>query len=188
MTDLMDFGKMQGTQLVLDIRSINVNDVIKQVFNQVSSLLQSKNQNLSYEMNFSLPYIKADSERVVQILLNLLTNASKFSPDKANLSLRIYPTDAFLNFELLDAAPAIIPAEAKLIFTPYYRGKHARRTRGLGLGLSICKGLVEFQGGMIWMQRREGGNIFGFSFLASRHRMTVQSLVTREVSNENITG
>jgi signal transduction histidine kinase len=99
MTDLMDFGKMQGTQLVLDIRSIDVNDVVKQVFNQVSSLLQSKNQDLNYEMNFSLPYIKADSERVVQILLNLLTNASKFSPEKANLSLRIYPTDAFLNFE-----------------------------------------------------------------------------------------
>ena len=186
MTDLLAFGKMQGTQLVLDIRSIDVNDVVKQVFTQISTLLQSKNQNLSYEMNFSLPYIKADSERVVQILLNLLTNASKFSPDDANLSLRIYPTDAFLNFELLDAAPPIKPAEAKLIFTPYYRGKQTKRTHGLGLGLSICKGLVEFQGGTIWMYRREGGNIFGFSLpLAARQKPRVKPLLTSEVRNEN---
>lgn len=184
--ELMDFAQMQGTQPVLNLQPIDIHGVVKQVANQISTLLQSKEQKLSFELPGSLPYVEADSERVAQVLLNLLTNASKFSPANTNISLRVYPTDAFLTLEVVDSAPPINPREAELLFTPYYRSNQAKRTRGLGLGLSICKRLVELQGGKIWVHSQDGGNIFGFSLpLAASQKPWRESLVQSEVGNEN---
>ena len=184
--ELLDFAKMQGTQLVLNLQPVDIREVVKSVANQISTLLQSKGQNLSFELPVSLPFIKADSERVAQVLLNLLINAIKFSPANTNISLRVYTTDAFLTLEVVDSAPPINPREAKLLFTPYYRSEEAKRTHGFGLGLSICKRLVELQGGKIWVHSQDKGNIFGFSLpqVASEkpHR---KSSTQGEVKNEN---
>jgi len=169
-SELTDFAKSQGHQLVLDIQPIYISGVVKQVTKQISTLLRNKGQNLSFELPVSLPQVKADTERVAQILFNLLTNASKFSPANTNISLRVYPVDAFLTLEVTNSAPPISPEEAKRIFTPYYRSESVQRTSGLGLGLSICKRLVELQGGKIWVHSQDAGNTFGFSLPLVRSR------------------
>ena len=186
--ELIDFAQMQGAQPVLNLQPIDIHGVVKQVANQISTLLQSKAQKLSFELPGSLPYVEADSERVAQVLLNLLTNASKFSPANTNISLRVYPMDAFLTVEVVDCAPPINPREAELLFTPYYRSEQAKRTCGFGLGLSICKRLVELQGGKIWVHSQDEGNTFGFSLpLVASQKPWRESSVQGEVKNENPT-
>jgi len=162
-SELMDFAKLQDNRLVLDPQPTDVNEVIKQVTKQISTMLQNKGQNLSFKLPVSLPQVEADPERVAQILLNLLTNASKFSPANTNISLQVYPMGAFLMLKVVDTALPINPEEAEHLFSPYYRSKQVKHIKGLGLGLTICKQLVELQGGKIWVHSQDEGNTFGFS-------------------------
>jgi len=101
----------------------------------------------------------------------LLTNASKFSAPYQAIHLRAYPADNSLIVELRDSAPPIKPQEAELIFSPY---QQIRRTEsgGLGLGLSICKKLVQLHRGKLWVETDDTGNRFKFSLpLANKVRV-----------------
>ncbi len=159
-SELTEFAKLQSTELVLFLQPVDIYQLAQDIAAQVSTLLQNKDQTLSLELPTSLPRVEADPDRVVQVLLNLLTNASKFSPPNSEICLQAYQVDTQLILEVHDCAPPIGPKEAKLIFNPYYLGKEAG---GVGLGLSICKRLVELQGGKIWVEIQDKGNSFKFS-------------------------
>ncbi|MDY7019069.1 MAG: ATP-binding protein [Chloroflexota bacterium] len=167
-SELTDFAKMQSTRLVVNPQPIYIQQLIQVIANQMSPLLQSEGQNLNLELSDSLPQAKADLERMEQVLLNLLTNASKFSPRNTSISIRAYQKDDYLAVEVIDSAPPINPKEAKLIFTPYYRTKQTKRIHGLGIGLAICKNLVELQGGKIWVESQDKGNCFIFTLPLAR--------------------
>ena len=122
----------------------------------------SNQQKLNLELP-SLPgKIRADSDRLMQVLLNLLTNASNFSGPHKEIFLRAYPVNGELVIEVQDGAPPIPPQEAELIFNPYHRSKR-KGSVGLGLGLFICKKLVTLHGGRIWVETDSNGNRFKFS-------------------------
>jgi len=159
-SELMDFAKLQSTEPLLRSQPVDIHQLAQQAAAQVTALLKNKGQILNLELPASLPQLEADPDRVVQTLLNLLTNASKFSPPNSEIYLRAYPADTQLILEVRDSAPPIGPKEAELVFKPYYLGKE---TGGCGLGLSICKRLVELHGGKIWVETQGKGNSFKFS-------------------------
>jgi len=164
-SELMDFAMVQSTGFVLQVQRVDIHQLAQYSAAQVHALLQNKFQTLDLQLPTSHPQVEADPERVAQILLNLLTNASKFSPPHSEISLRAYPADNQLIVEVRDSAPPIGRKEAKLIFNPYYLGKKAG---GCGLGLSVCKPLVELQGGKIWVETQVKGNSFKFSLPLAR--------------------
>ena len=159
-SELMDFAMVRSTGFVLQVQCVDICQLAQYSAAQVHALLQNKFQTLDLQLPTSHPQVEADPERVVQIFLNLLTNASKFSPPHSEISLRAYPADNQLIVEVRDSAPPIGRKEAKLIFNPYYLGKKAG---GCGLGLSVCKRLVELQRGKIWVETQVKGNSFKFS-------------------------
>jgi signal transduction histidine kinase len=107
----------------------------------------------------------ADEERLQQIILNLLTNASKYSPEGSKISLRGKQENDSLVVQVADTGPGIPREDQKRIFKPYQRYNSGRESlSGLGLGLSLCKSLVELHGGKIWMNSKKGsGTTFTFS-------------------------
>jgi len=111
--------------------------------------------------------VEADRERVDQILSNLLSNANKFSPSGSSIAVRAKARNNSVVVQVDDSAPTITEEEKTKIFDPYYRGEDAdRRARvpGIGLGLALCKQLVELHHGRIWVEAKpEGGNIFAFT-------------------------
>ncbi|MFC2122153.1 ATP-binding protein [Bacteroidota bacterium] len=168
-SELTDFVKLRSIEPVLRLQSVDVEEIVKNVASQVNGLLQSRRQTLNLELPSSLAPAKADPDRVIQILLNLLTNASKFSRLDSTLGLRAYSMNGDIILEVYDSAPSIDAEEAKLVFNAYYRGSRGGMG-GLGLGLFICNKLVQLHGGRIWVETSDSGNSFKFTLPATSNQ------------------
>jgi two-component system sensor histidine kinase KdpD len=91
-----------------------------------------------------------------QVLINLLENATKYTPAKSPLEISARATDAEVIVEVADRGPGVAPADAERIFDKFFRVREGEGG-GAGLGLTICRGIIEAHGGRIWVQARAGG-------------------------------
>lgn len=109
--------------------------------------------------------VRLDPDRIEQVIHNLLSNAIKFSPDGSQIHLRASVTDQQLHVEVADAGPGITTELAQRLFQPFSQGddKDDRKHGGFGLGLSICKAIIDAHGGHIgYRNRGDGGCSFYF--------------------------
>jgi len=107
----------------------------------------------------------ADGQRIEQILLNLLSNAIRVTPEGGRITLKASNESNRLVIKVQDSGPGIPPEEKQKLFRPYYHLSTDRASiPGMGLGLAITKQLVELHGGTIWVQSEPGkGSTFSFS-------------------------
>jgi PAS domain S-box-containing protein len=139
--------------------------LLHEVVDYVAPVAASREQAFKVELPDFLPEINADKGRVRQILLNLLNNAIKFTPERGKIILRAVVKDSNLVVEVEDNGPGMEKKVQKRIFEPYHRMQSdAEHLSGLGLGLALCKTLVELHGGQIWVRSVVGkGSKFSFS-------------------------
>jgi signal transduction histidine kinase len=136
---------------------------------QISPLLHNKGQKLTTELPDSLPIIHGDGQRLEQVLLNLMNNATKFTPDGGKITVRVRKQDTGLVVEVQDDGIGIARDQQDRLFKPYSR-LYADRQRhpGLGLGLALSKQVVELHGGKIWVESESGKGSTFFFFLPRR--------------------
>jgi signal transduction histidine kinase len=165
LAELMDTVKTGSGKLQLQLEPVDVKSLLQGIGWQFSPLLQGKAQNLNMELPDSLPIIQADGQRLEQVILNLMTNATKFTPEGGNITLRARKQDSSLVVEVQDNGIGIPEDEQARIFKPYSRlSADRQRHQGLGLGLSLVKQVVELHGGKIWVESEAGkGSTFAFS-------------------------
>ncbi|MDD5190859.1 MAG: ATP-binding protein, partial [Dehalococcoidales bacterium] len=165
--ELLDLARIQIGRLELNLVPLDVADIIDDLTSQLSSLFKNKEQSLEAIIPISLPKAKADRERTTEVILNLLSNANKFSPAGGHIAIIASEKDNMILFEVKDSAPTISETDRERIFNAYYRGgsnEEQQRVSGLGLGLAISKSLVELQQGEIGVVCEEGrGNTFYFT-------------------------
>ena len=109
--------------------------------------------------------LRADPDRLTQVLLNLLSNAAKFVPQgRGRIEVRLRADDAGVSVQVQDNGPGVPPAQQSLIFEKFRQGGDAaNRPRGTGLGLPISRRIVEHFGGRMWLRSEPGrGACFGF--------------------------
>ncbi|GAI97074.1 unnamed protein product, partial [marine sediment metagenome] len=128
--------------------------------------IRSRSQSLTVELPDSLPLVKADRQYLEEILLALVANASKFTPEKGEIKVSARQDGESLVVQVSDSGMGIPAEEQERIFQPYYqvnRDGEGKKT-GSGLGLAITKSLVELHGGKIWLKSIVGqGSTFAFS-------------------------
>lgn len=112
--------------------------------------------------------VSADPRRVLQVLGNLLSNALKFTPEGGKIDCTAQRDAGFVRFSVIDTGPGIPAEELPLLFDRFYQTRdNVHKRKGLGLGLSICKGLVTAHGGRIWVESLPGvGSAFNFTLPA----------------------
>jgi len=117
-----------------------------------------------------LPSVKADKNRIRQVMQNLIVNATKVTPEGGEIMIRVMERDASLIMQVQDTGLGITRKDQVRIFEPYYRIPGlAERYEGLGLGLTLSKNIVELHGGQIWVESEVGkGSTFSFSIPLSR--------------------
>ena len=163
--ELLDLAKGEVGILELDAESVNLHEMLREAVENVNSLALNQGQSIEMQLPPSFPQVRADVSRIQQVVSNLLDNALKFTPRDGEITLKANLMDNALNIEVQDTGPGMSKQEQDRIFEPYQRMSADKgRLGGLGLGLALCKRLVELHGGQIWVKSRPGkGATFGFS-------------------------
>jgi signal transduction histidine kinase len=168
--DLLEVTRLETGKLTVEAQSVSVPDAVMDTFNTLEGTARAKGVTLSCDLPPNLPSVYADQTRLRQILIILLDNAIKFTPDGGAVTIqaRLLEQDPrFLLLEVADTGCGIKPEEmTERIFERLYQiSERIQASRkGLGLGLYICKELVTRQGGEIWVESRpQQGSTFSFT-------------------------
>lgn len=152
----------------LESRSINLVKQFYSVEELIGSALNRLEKSIGHHplkihLPEPVPLVKLDPILVEQVLINLIQNVIKFSPDDAPIEITVVTHRKKMLFKIADRGPGIDPKDIKIIFEKFYQGKkHAKS--GVGLGLAICKDIIKMHGGEIWAENRDdGGAIFCFT-------------------------
>ena len=160
--DLRDISLAEAKELQLNIEPIEVVASIKQLVETISASLDQGPQ-IRVEANSTIPQVPVDLKRFQQVLVNLLTNALRFTPQQGTIDIQVLRKDQEVEVRVANSGPGISPEEIPHLFERFYRGDQARSRGqgGSGLGLAISKQLVEAHGGRIWAENDpSGGAIF----------------------------
>jgi signal transduction histidine kinase len=165
LVELLDIVKTGSGSIRLQLEPVDLRSLVQGVVLQVSPLIQSKNQNLSTEISEGLPIFNGDGPKLEQVLINLLNNASKFTPHGGRIIVRARPDSNGAIISVKDNGIGIARSEHPRLFKPYSRIEADRqRHPGLGLGLALAKQVVELHGGRIWVESEPGaGSTFFFT-------------------------
>ena len=153
--DLLEVSRMERGTLVLEALPRDPAALLADAAGSLRPLAAAHGLRLEVRAEDGLPPVRADGERVVQIVSNLVGNAVKFTPEGGAVTLACEPGEGEVRFSVTDTGPGIPPEQVPHIFGAFWQAKHADR-RGLGLGLSIARGLVEAHGGRIWVESEPG--------------------------------
>jgi len=162
--DLVDLTQLEaGQPLKLNLMPLDLHRFTTSLVARMSGLLQAG--RIRIDAPEDLPKVLADPDRVERILVNLLTNALKYSGPSTEVMVSLRQQDGRVVTSVTDRGPGIPPAEIAKLFEPYERARERSVPREtVGLGLYISRGLVEAQGGEIWVESEVGrGSTFRFT-------------------------
>jgi len=183
--ELLDMARGEMGMLEVNPGSVDVVPLLRGIADDMAAVISGNGQTLAVNLAPSLPLLWADGERLRQVVLNLLINASKFTPEKGKITLKARRQDSYMVIEVQDNGPGISEEEQKRLFHPYQRRVNDReRLSGLGLGLALCKYLVELHGGKIWVESELGkGSTLSFTIPLVTDRRKQEAL-KQEAANE----
>ncbi len=164
LAELLDIVKTGSGKLMLELEPVDMKSLVLGTCMQISPLLRGKQQTLNTDLPDFIPIIHGDGQRLEQVLLNLLTNATKFTPERGTITVRVRKEDTGLVVGVHDNGIGIAKEEQDRLFKPYSRlSSDRQRHPGLGLGLALSKQVVELHGGRIWVDSEPGkGSTFSF--------------------------
>jgi len=161
----LDFSKMEAGMMAYDFEVVGIDPLIKRAIGEIAPLVEAKQIHLESSVGPSLPAVRIDPERILQVLRNLLANAVKFTPKGGQVCVSAKPAHGKLEISVKDSGPGIPADNLMSIFEKFNQGKrhgmHGRQ--GTGLGLAIAKSIITSHGGKIWAESQVGsGSTFIF--------------------------
>jgi signal transduction histidine kinase/ActR/RegA family two-component response regulator/putative methionine-R-sulfoxide reductase with GAF domain len=170
---LLDISRLDTGVIRLNLASVNPLEVITNVIAELQPRLNEREQTVHVLATPPLPRVRADPERVVQILANLVDNAVKYTPHGGQVTLDAQEMEGFLHLHVTDTGIGISQEDQEKLFSRFFRAESALSSGvgGVGLGLYITRSLVELHGGEIWVSSNlDQGSTFSFSLpLAVQH-------------------
>ena len=162
--DILDLSKIEAGRLHLAIEDVSVSKCFAEALDTLRPLADKKSQTFVQHPTGDL-CVRADGTRFKQILMNLVGNAIKFTPEHGKIELAAKAAGEFVRIEVRDSGPGIPPAEQRRIFEAFYRLSHSSKApEGTGLGLAITQRLVQLHGGELSIESEAGsGSSFFFT-------------------------
>ena len=164
-SDLLDVSRMESGNLRYEFEPMSMSDMIENIV-QVHGNIAEKHE-LEVSLDPELPKVKGDKDRLRQVVINLLTNAARYSPEGTRIVMRATPDDEghMVRVSVTDQGIGIAPDDAERIFSKFAMlPKPAWTKKGTGLGLFITKAIVDAHGGKLWVESEPGeGSTFMFT-------------------------
>ncbi|MGD0231626.1 MAG: ATP-binding protein, partial [Syntrophorhabdales bacterium] len=160
--NLLDMARLQSGTLKVRAEWCDVQDIVGVTLRDMDDMLEG--HPVVVDIPQDLPLVKADFALIEHVLLNLLENAAKYAPSGSEITVSARAADTALLVSVADRGPIVPVDERQHIFDKFYRLQRSTGSGGSGLGLSICRGILEAHGGMIWVDSPfDRGNRFTFS-------------------------
>ena len=162
--NLLNMTRISEGELVLKKQPEVVDDVVSEAYRRIERLKGER--DISINMPDTVMEVPMDGRLVIQVLVNLLDNAVKYTPEHAHIDLRAYPESGYMVFEVSDDGKGIDPSILDKVFDNFVTAPalSGDAKRGMGIGLGICKSIVEAHGGVIVaMNNDRGGATFKFA-------------------------
>ena len=163
--DVLDLAKIESGKMEWNMKPLFMQDVINRGLASTSSLFESKGLDLHKNIQEDLPMVSGDQDKLIQVVINLLSNAVKFT-DKGSVTLEAHDEDGNIVIEVQDTGLGIADDDKNKVFERFLQAGDTLtdKPQGTGLGLPICREIIEQHGGMIWMKSELG---VGSSFFIS---------------------
>ena len=162
-------NQLDAGRLDIEVEPFDPSDLVERVV-EATRTYAPPSVTLGIAAGDGLPRVSADLDKVRQVLVNLVENAIKYSPDGGRVEVGATAHAGFVRFHVKDEGLGVAPEEQERIFEKFYRAdpQMTRGVGGTGLGLYICKELIGRMGGRIWVEPNEGkGSTFAFELRAA---------------------
>ncbi|MBV6624004.1 MAG: histidine kinase [Rivularia sp. (in: Bacteria)] len=163
-TDLLQVGRGKDTKIPISPQKIALGNICLEVLEELRESCKAKSLKIIKDIPQDLPYVYADSERIRQVLINLLDNAIKYTPPEGTVTIAgLHRTTQKVQFSVGDSGPGIPEENRHRIFENRFRLERDEAKDGYGIGLSLCQKIVQAHYGQIWVDRAPtGGAWFHF--------------------------
>jgi signal transduction histidine kinase/DNA-binding response OmpR family regulator len=188
--DVLDLAKIEAGKFTWNMSKVSIQEVIERAVAATSSLLEAKKLQLLKEIEPGIPQISGDQDRLIQVVINLISNAVKFT-DSGSITCSAHAKGSEIVVSVKDSGIGIAPVDQPKVFERFKQvgDTLTDKPKGTGLGLPICKEIVEYHGGRIWVESEPGhGSTFSFTLpiseaaeqlelLPARPRVDIEALV-----------
>ena len=178
--EMLDISRIESGRVHLRVEPLDMADSIEGAVDTFRAVLSQADRTIDVQVPDNLPLVVADADRVGQVLINLISNALKYSPGGGQVTVNAKHSGDYVVVAVTDQGLGISREDQKRLFTKFYRVDTAmtREIGGTGLGLSICKTIIELLGGEIGVTSKPGkGSTFWFSVpLAPQEMVRTPSL------------
>jgi two-component system, OmpR family, phosphate regulon sensor histidine kinase PhoR len=162
--ELLQLSRVEAGQIELRIVAGNVGDVIRRVAERLRAQASLKEIEIRVDVPEDLPLADFDPERVEQVLVNLVHNAIKFTPQRGVTAIAATSSEREIVVAVEDSGQGLDPQDVERVFERFYKADRSRAAAGSGLGLAIAKHMIQLHGGRIWVENDFGrGATFKFS-------------------------
>jgi signal transduction histidine kinase len=159
--NIMQISKLESGMMKLSLENLNLGELIQNVVDGLKQLASNKRIKITQKIN-KLPTVRADRMLLGNVILNLVDNAIKFTPLNGEVSIGVKVKNDHVVVSVKDTGIGIPQEDMPKLFTKFFQVNHS--VPGAGLGLSICKAIVEAHGGKIWVESQAGkGSTFSFT-------------------------
>ncbi len=163
-SDILHLSQGAVVDIPIIPHRFNIDDLLNAVIQQLTEPFHRKKQQILTDIPQDLPPVYADIDRIRQVLINLLDNASKYTPSGGKIQVvALHRTSQKLQISVIDNGLAIPASDYDLIFQKYYRMERDESEDGYGLGLPLCKSIIRAHFGQIWVESSPRGNSFHFT-------------------------
>lgn len=162
--DVLDISKLEAGKVEWKMEKILLSDIIERAIGATSALFEQKKLEFIKDIEQGLPDVVCDKDRLIQVVINLFSNAVKFT-GKGSVTCRVKKTGDEIMVSIMDTGIGIPDADREKVFEKFRQAGDTltEKPTGTGLGLSICKQIIEYHGGRIWVESAPGGGS-NFSF------------------------
>ncbi|MFB2975909.1 histidine kinase [Microseira sp. BLCC-F43] len=163
--DILQAGKGKTATLRIHPQKLNLENLCLDILNSMKPVFEAKMQQVTTDIPKDLPYVYADTERVRQVLVNLLDNAIKYTPEEGTIAISIlHRTSQKVQVSVSDNGPGIPEESREHIFEDSFRLQRDQAKEGYGIGLSLCQRIILAHYGRIWVDSTPGsGSCFHFT-------------------------
>jgi signal transduction histidine kinase len=163
--DILDLSKIEAGRMELEPTDFDLPSAIENTLILVRERAQRRGIALGRTVDERLGMIRADERKLKQVLLNLLSNALKFTPEGGQIDVRARAHNGEAEISVTDTGVGIAPGDQEAVFEEFRQvGTRARKVEGTGLGLAISRKFIELHGGRIWVKSQVGmGSTFAFT-------------------------